>query len=68
MELHKTSLLTLHNLLRNAIEYGDSQVLINMYAKEITDRLYIPNNQEQTYEEMLASFGYKEIKVLKKVR
>lgn len=37
------------------------QDIINRIAYELTCRIYVPNNGETTFEEMLSSFGYKDI-------
>lgn len=58
-------LVNVYNLLRNAINYGDSQELINMYAKQIADELCKDNKNK--YEETLKSLGYKEISKVKKI-
>lgn len=47
------------NLLTSAINVGD-QNLINMYAYELTTRLYVPN-EKYTFEETLEGFGFRKI-------
>lgn len=47
------------NLLEKSIKIGE-QALINKYAYELTCRLYVPYSW-CTFEQMLESFGYKEI-------
>lgn len=37
----------------------ENQELINIYALELTKRLYVPNDT-YTFEETLAGFGYKQ--------
>lgn len=37
------------------------QDIINRIAYELTCRIYVPNNGKTTFEEMLLSFGYKDV-------
>lgn len=46
------------NLLTGAMKIGN-QDLINIYAKELATKLYVPN-ENYTFEEILEGFGYKE--------
>lgn len=55
--MEKTTL-ELITLLTKAINM-QNQDLINIYALELTKRLYMPN-ETYTFEETLAGFGYKQ--------
>lgn len=46
------------NLLTGAMKIGN-QDLINIYAKELATKLYVPN-ENYTFQEVLEGFGYKE--------
>ena len=50
--------ITLMNLLRNAILYGDSQELINIYAKALAGNIAA---DKETYEKLLVEYGYKDL-------
>lgn len=45
-------------LISNASNNGE-QDLVNIYAYELTYRIWVPN-EEETFEEMLKKFGYVE--------
>lgn len=61
MDLSKMPLVQFPTLMTQAAEMGD-QSLLNILAYEVTTRLYIPN-QDKSFEEMLRTFGYKEIEI-----
>lgn len=42
---------------------NNEQYLVNIYAYELACRLYVPNNDYKTFDELLEDFGYKKIKI-----
>ena len=48
-------------------EQQGNQQMVNMIAKELTYRIWVPN-KETSFEEMMVSFGYKEIEPPKALR
>lgn len=48
----------------NKIAETEDQSEINAIAYELACRIYVPNNSQTTFEQMLTNFGYKEVKKL----
>lgn len=58
-ELRTTPTCVLINLLSEAYKNGE-QGLVNIYAYELTTRIWVPN-EETSFTDMLKEFGYKRI-------
>lgn len=58
--MEKLTMIELLNKLKIETIKGDNQELINQYAIELANRIYVPN-KNQSYEDLLNELGYKEI-------
>ena len=58
-ELRTTPTCVLINLLSEAYK-NEEQGLVNIYAYELTTRIWVPN-EETSFTDMLKEFGYKRI-------
>ena len=60
-ELKKTPTVTLINYLNESLEKGE-QGIANIFAYEISTRIYVPNNSNgTTFDKLLSDFGYKNL-------
>ena len=59
IELRTTPTCVLINLLSEAYK-NEEQGLVNIYAYELTTRIWVPN-EETSFTDMLKEFGYKRI-------
>lgn len=56
----KITTIEILNSLKNALLFEKEQEEINYYAILLADRIYV-KNERQSYNDMLHSFGYREI-------
>ena len=57
-ELRKISTIELIDYIAKCEKEGN-QHWVNIFAYELTTRVYVPGNGEVTFEELLEKFGYK---------
>lgn len=54
-------------LLKNATLNEEDQEVINFYALELASKIYVPNCG-QSYEDLLNTLGYKDVRNRKKIK